>query len=368
MGVSISVLCVALLLAGLVNVVDLDWPSVSLQTGRDDGCGERPLCESQYNVAGGVACRLFLYPVNVGRHDYKEATLGRLRRMLQRNLKGQPHVVEGVKADVALKLENPAKPLVLHFAGDNGVGKTTLAQIISLALAFRCQDPACVVGDTSLVLSGVSYDGYSVAAFRKDVVQKIVEHTKRFPRNGVVIINDLNGLQPDLVRVLLPLLGRAEAFPEAPDTPLNYLTVIITTDFGRQGRTQGKSVADMRRIVENDFKSLYSHLSASMIQTYPFLPASLATAKEIVKLTIDNYRCDSQSAITKLDIGDDVVEWFVDMVKEDLPAENGRCVSKAVSSTVGPAVLKYFSRDFYDPVALHVELDDSGSVVVREEG
>lgn len=361
-------ICLALLVAVFsytVNWAHFDF-SLESKSPHNSGCLEKPLCDGQVSFMGRVKCQLFTYPVDVDRHDYKRDVMGRLARLLQKGLKGQPHVVEGVKGDIAVKLANPGRPLVLHFAGDNGVGKTTLAQLISLALAFRCRDMSCLVGDTSLVLSGVSYDGYSVTDFRSDVVQKIVEHAKRYPRNGVVIVNDLNGLHPDLVRVLLPLFGRATTFPEASDAPLNYLTVIITTDFGRQGRTRGKSLSDMRRIVESDFKSLYSQLSSSMIQTYPFLPASLSTAREIVRATVDGYRCDSRHGIGKLDVDDEVVEWFIDLVKDDLPAENGRCVSKAVVGVVGPAVLQHLSSRLPSLASLRVVLDSDGSVAVRE--
>ncbi|KEG11317.1 hypothetical protein DQ04_02741020 [Trypanosoma grayi] len=330
----------------------------------DKECVTGPWCSSHCALSARVSCAFFRVPVRLDRGDYQNEVLSRLRQLTERNLKGQRHVVESVIKDIALKLAHPDKPLVLHFAGDNGVGKTTLAQLVSLVLAFNCRDAVCMVGDTTLVLSGVSYDGYSASAFRRDVVQKVVRHAAAFPRNGVVIINDLGALHPDLVRVLLPLLGRASVFPEAPQTPINSLTVIITTDFGRQGRTQGKSLVEMRRIVEDDFKSLYSHLSTSMIKTYPFLPVSLATAKEIVRLAISDYRCRHKDRIREIHLGEDVAAWFVDLVRDDLPMENGRSVVNAVTAAVGPGVLHHLLDTPAEPVSLRVDLDDNGSVTV----
>ncbi|RNF22016.1 uncharacterized protein Tco025E_03383 [Trypanosoma conorhini] len=364
MGPCATSTCLLALLAAVVAAL-VPWVAhVELHPGEADDCMLRPLCSSHPTLVKGLMCLLFRYPVDVDRGDYKQQVLVRLRRLTQRSLKGQRHVVEGVTRSLAAKLENPDKPLVLHFAGDNGVGKTTLAQLISLALGLRCRDAACTTGDSTLVLSGVSYDGYSAQEFRRVVVPRIVQHALRFPKNGVVIVNDLGALHPDLVRVLLPLLGRAPSFPEAPGVPLGRLFVIVTTDFGRQGRTQGKSLAEMRRLVEEDFKSLYSQLSSSMIETFPFLPAALDTAKEIVRLTILDYKCRHGEAIRELRVSEDAVLWFVDLVRDDLPVENGRCVAQAVSALVGPGILRHLPDNPSALVSLYVDIDDNGSVAV----
>ncbi|ESL12054.1 hypothetical protein TRSC58_00184 [Trypanosoma rangeli SC58] len=364
MGSCATATWVLVLLVAVVAALTPWVARVELYPGEAGDCTLRPLCSSHPTLVKRLMCFLFRYPVDVDRSDYKQQVLVRLRRLTQRNLKGQTHVVEGVIRSIAAKLENPDKPLVLHFAGDNGVGKTTLAQLISLALGLRCHDAACTAGDSALVLSGVSYDGYSVQEFRRVVVQRIVQHVLRFPKNGVVIVNDLGALHPDLVRVLLPLLGRAPSFPEASNVPLGRLVVVVTTDFGRQGRTQGKSLTEMRRIVEDDFKSLYSQLSSSMIETFPFLPAALDTAKEIVRLTIQDYKCRHGEAIRELGVSEDAVLWFVDLVRDDLPMENGRCVAHAVSALVGPGILRHLLDSPLAPVSLHVDIDDNGSVTV----
>ncbi|KAG8348181.1 hypothetical protein ERJ75_000423000 [Trypanosoma vivax] len=362
-GNGLTLISVLVFIASCLLVWLLD---VDLEAGRDDECTERPLCESQSMLFGGLACAFFTYPVDLNRNDYKRRVMIRLERLLQRNLKGQPHIVDSIKRSVAMKLESPGKALILHFAGDNGVGKTTLAQLVSLAFAFRCGDAACSIGDTTLVLSGLSYDGYTVADFRADVVRKVAAHAKRYPQNGVVIINDLGGLHPDLVRVLLPLLGRASTFPEEPAAPLNSLTVIITTDFGRQGRTQGKSLAEMRRTIVDEFNGLYTQLASSMIQTLPFLPASITTAKEIVQLSLLDFTCRNRGRIRKIHVDRGVVEWFIYLVKDDLPTENGRTVANAVEATVGPSISHLLREKSPSLVSLRVALDNDGSVAVLE--
>ncbi|EAN82433.1 hypothetical protein C3747_42g168 [Trypanosoma cruzi] len=364
MGPCTRSVCGLALLVFFVAALSSRVAYIELDLGEADDCSPRPLCSSHPTLVKRLLCFFFCYPVNVDGSDYKKHVLDRLRRLTQRNLKGQPHVVEGVIRSIAAKLENPDKPLVLHFAGDNGVGKTTLAQIISLSLGLRCHDTACETGDSTLVLSGVSYDGYSVQEFRRVVIPKVVQHIIRFPKNGVIIINDLGALHPDLVRVLLPLLGRATSFPEAPGVFLSRLFVIVTTDFGRQGRTQGKSLTEMRRIVEDDFKGLYSQLSSSMIETFPFLSAALDTAKEIVWLTIMNYKCRHREAIRELLVSEDAILWLVDFVRDDLPMENGRCVANAVSALVGPGILRHLLENPSTPVTLRVDINDNGSVTV----
>lgn len=91
---------------------------------------------------------------------------------------------------------------------------------------------------------------------------------------------------------LMPLIGRRNTFPSHPEVDLRGQIVIITTDFGHEGRTRGKSVNEMRKFIHDEFRHLYGNVSTlSLVHTFPFLPVALDTARSIVHLAINEIAC-----------------------------------------------------------------------------
>lgn len=300
-------------------------------------CPALPLCaQSTRTFAQRVRCSVGRRPLDVTAREYRQYVSARLQRSVSQSMRGQllaPSVLELVR----YKLSHPFEPMVLHFAGDNGVGKTRLAELISLAYAQRCGDEACSVGDSTLVLSGTGYDGLTTAEFRKAVVDLVTRHAQDHPRDGVIIINELSSLDPSKVRVLLPLLGRASEFPEHPEVKLSTQLVILTTDFGREGRTRGKSLSEMRSFIDSEFAELYSAQSASYVRTLPFLPISLETAAAIARVSVTELGCAANPPL-RLAITDAAVLWLVERTKAMLSAENGRVVAQEARLHVGALV------------------------------
>ncbi|KAG5477880.1 hypothetical protein LSCM1_05182 [Leishmania martiniquensis] len=289
-------------------------------------CPELPLCARRdRTVRQQLLCAIGSAPLRPASPSYRQYALSRLKRYVNDSISGQsvaPSVIERVR----YKLAHVHEPMVLHFAGDNGVGKTRMAELISLAMGQKCGDPACSIGETTLVLSGTSYDGMTVAEFRNAVVPVVVRHARRYPSNGVVIFNELTSLEPSKVRVLSPLLGRGTHFPEHPSVSVAPLLVILTTDFGREGRTRGKSLSEMRAFIADEFAELYSKEAASHVRTFPFLPISLSTAGDIVRVVVREIGCSAPQPLC-LTISDSAVLWLVEKTKMLLPAENGRAVA-----------------------------------------
>lgn len=298
-------------------------------------CVEAPLCNNdQRTVVGDLMCRLWPMPLDPTSAAYRRYAVRRLRTQVSKTVTGQ-YVVEPVIRDVEQKLLHLHHPLVLHFAGDNGVGKTHLAESISLALGQRCGNEECSIGDSTLLLSGAGYDGLTLGEFRQSIVPRVAQHAKVYPHNGVVIINELTSLEPEKVHLLLPLLGRSSYFPEYPDVDISRLLVILTTDFGHEGRTQGKSLSEMRAFVNEEFRELYSAQSTSYIRTFPFLPISLETAADIVRMTVRDAGCRYHPPL-HLSVEESAVQWLVEKSKPLLSVENGRIVAQETYMTIGP--------------------------------
>ncbi|KAL7701445.1 hypothetical protein N2W54_004786 [Lotmaria passim] len=306
-------------------------------------CPAPPLCHQQTRTLHQrVVCAVGGSPLHPYSNEFHRYVLTRLSHFVEESIKGQlmaPAVLEFVR----YKLHHPYEPMVLHFAGDNGVGKTRLAELVSLAYGQRCGDELCSTGDSTLVLSGTGYDGLTTTEFRTLIVRLVTQHAQLHPRNGVVVLNELSSLEPEKVRVLLPLLGRARAFPERPDVPISTQLVIITTDFGREGRTRGKSLSEMRSFIDSEFKDLYSAQSASHVRTLPFLPISLDTAAAIVRVVVREIGCTATPPL-RLGIADAAVLWLVERTKATLSVENGRAVAQETKLHVGALVERLLSE------------------------
>ncbi|KPA79351.1 hypothetical protein ABB37_05798 [Leptomonas pyrrhocoris] len=325
---ALSIVCVCLACIVYVETVGSRLDCTALY------CPAPPLCDQATRTfSQRVVCGLGKSPLKPGSKEFRAYVVTRLHGFVKESLKGQlmaPAVVEMVE----YKLHHPYEPMVLHFAGDNGVGKTRLAELISLAYGQRCGDELCTVGDSTLVLSGTGYDGLSTAEFRKAVVELVTRHARRHPRDGVVVINELSSLEPGKVRVLLPLLGRASEFPEHFDVKISTQLVVLTTDFGREGRTRGKGLSEMRSFINSEFTDLYSAQFASHVRTLPFLPISLDTAGEIVRVVAKEIGCSATPPV-RLAITDTAVLWLVEKTKGSLAVENGRAVAQETKLHVG---------------------------------
>lgn len=293
------------------------------------GCFEPPLCRSpRLTWRGRLSCSLGgAAPLAPDSAAYIEYATQRLRATLPRAVLGQ-YSLGPILAAVERKLRHPGELLVMHFAGDNGVGKTRAAELISLALATGCGDADCTRGASTLALTGTAYDGVSLGDYRRSVVTAIVAHARRHRRSGVLVINELSSLEPDKVRLLLPVLGRGGSFPEAPEVDLAALTVIVTTDFGREGRTRGRSVDEMRAFINAEFQELYSRASTSNIRSFPFLPISLQTAKEVAYASALRLGCEVCGRPAHLT--EDAALLLLERAKPGLAAENGRAVNEMV--------------------------------------
>ncbi|CUG86594.1 membrane-associated protein, putative [Bodo saltans] len=148
------------------------------------------------------------------------------------------------------KHEEEDEEEVLFLVGDNGVGKTHVARLISLAWSLHCAEmpsslsfsssPPCEYGDALLWLSGTSFAGSSPASAAQWIQQQICSHGRQFPF-GIVLLDDVSAFPSEVLPFLAPLLGGGGegeggggTFESCTDVPLEHLLVIMTSDFGTQ--------------------------------------------------------------------------------------------------------------------------------------
>lgn len=338
-------------------------------------CSLPPLCNSPYlTKKGKVLCFLFQNPYDFESAPYQLYARKRLEYVEYFFVVGQPAVKEIIQL-VQQKISRPYEPMILHFAGDNGVGKTLMAQAISLALGQRCHPRArhsCEYGDSTLEFAGSSYVGYSLESFRADIVKKVVQHVMDFPI-GVVVINEFSSLSREQASVLLPLLGRGTAFPEYPSVDLRGQLVILTTDLGSEGRTRGKKRSEIELLVHDEFRDLYSVLAASYMQSLAFLPVDLDVAEEIIRREIRFFGCVSgRRKRPAVEPSAQFLSFVLESVKRDLPSENGRCIYRKVVSILDYLFLeleRQVDAEFVDTRKIAtVGLSESGEVYLQIVG
>jgi hypothetical protein len=334
--------------------------------------------------------------------------------LLVSRVRGQPQVVTPLLEVLRRKLAFPREPVVVHLAGDNGVGKTHTARLVSQALSLRCavDRDVCDAGDNLLTIAGTGFDGMSVSEARARIVGQVMAHVAHYP-HGVVLIDDLTAMDPALVTALAPLFGRASHFveqqtelsasflekhsggaallnsssggarpsrqqpwPWAPlksraqssaPPPLSQLLVFITTDFGRQGRTVGKSRADIEVMVQHDFASLYGTLIPAYTRTFVFLPFTTQMAEEVVRSVVTDLPCAlGEHLIATSRISDAAVTFLVEQHRPTWAGkENGHALRRVVEDELISQLIVYWEvHSVPERLLVRFELDEAKLQVV----
>lgn len=258
------------------------------------------------------------------------------RRLQERlgSIRGQDHAIPQIMNAVLGKMHDPSSPLVLQFSGDNGVGKSYTAEQISLALSLRCGND-CSKGDNMLIIGGTAYKGLELGEARKMIFARIREHAQLFP-HGIILVNDIQSMDPELVVALTPLFGREDSFPEISDVALNKLIVIITNDFGKAGKTRGLNAREIGKLARQEFSELYSVLTSSHLRSFYFIAANEVVARDIAAYELNTMPCRGYPWVKRVVYDDTVLSFVIHHLTQnyDLALENGRAIHRSVQDTV----------------------------------
>lgn len=334
-----AVVILLLLLLGCVHANDNDAIPAA--------CPSRPTCPSfSFTSLSSYTIKnlwgQLRHPLKCSRNqydftdqDHREEAVNRLNELLSQVV-GQKAALREIKNKIISHISRTAnRPLILLFSGDNGVGKTMTANLISLALSLRCADSVCDYGDSTLVITAPE----SNTEARDSLARRVTEHARRYPR-GIVIINEVLLLKPNVAQHLAPLFGRGSHFHDYPDDPLNGLIVILTTDFGKDvGITQGKSLADVGQLARKAMSDQFGKVFATDVSPIAFAAISYGDAIRACKNHILNLPCRNHF-VNKITVTDDAAEAMVEHLFKSgaLVEDNVREVAKLVESKVDGAV------------------------------
>jgi ATP-dependent Clp protease ATP-binding subunit ClpA len=333
-------------------------------------CAQCPICDRPWGfwkVTHAWVCRW-------GRAELPKSEVQTAKRclkdMLQDSVVGQKDATERVLRLMVEKLDHPARRLVMHFAGDNGVGKSLVANTISLAVSLRqaggAGDEGQGHGNAMRVLSAPGLAAMDVAASRTAIVAQVTQHLRRHP-HGIILIDDAQALSPDHFKLLAPLLGSGDSFPDAPDVRLDTCTVILISDFGKEGRTRALAPSEIEAAVHDDMSRAYEHADTKLMKTIVFLPLGGQDALAIVKRVVERTPCRDPRVLTAT-IDDDAALILVRELNERdyIRTRNARAVADRVFEVVDGGLSLYFVDVGQDTrVRLHVRLTSDGEVSLR---
>ena len=273
--------------------------------------------------------------------------------------------------DIMFKVEHPDTPLILHFAGDNGVGKTHACNLISVALSTYCaatassshgQGEPCVHGDSMLMISGSSYpeEKWSISQIITHISALAAQHAQRFP-HGMLVIDDLSAIPPKAVEGLMPLFGRG-TFPDLPSFDPSKLLVIVTTDFGTEGRTRHMTPEELSIFIRKEFRNAFSKKSDSSVETIPFMAITRDEGALVVEYELKMTKCGARArgVVANVTFDDLVVELILEQERDKMILENGRALAKATSTVAAKALRSALTKESQRPVNLHFFVGEEG--------
>ena len=286
--------------------------------------------------------------------------LGEFSILLQ-SLHGQEHLSLSLLGALREKRQFPDHPMILHFAGDHGVGKTNTARLVSKAWSLRCQEElpwlrkgidmikrsrrSCLSGDAMLTVSGTSYEGLSTDWVVLDMLQRMQEHHRRFP-HGIILLDDASALPANVLsRVLFTY-----------SSTLQSLLVIVTTDFGSQGRTVGKDQQAVAQFARMEWEQFFSSDSGkdpiplvhgNLVRTFPFVSLTNENVRRVVVDYVAGLSCLDPLRVLSASITTEAVE---SIVQEWLPSavENGHALVRILKDWVDTELTLLFVQQGAD--------------------
>lgn len=294
--------------------------------------------------------------------SYQQYALKMLNIALDR-LKGKASQVEQLRNLLSLKIQRPDAPLMIHIAGDNGVGKSLTASLVSLAMSRFYKNSLCDEGDGLIRIAGTSYDGLDIFAARSSIMTLLKKHVASHPY-GIVVVDDINQMSPALVRAISSLFGKGgdDSNDALTKDQVARLTIFITSDLGREGRTQGKMESEVHLIVEDELKHHYGQLDMAMFNTFVYMPLTSKAMEEIARDRLDDLN-RTLPQVQKVTY-DPLVPIFIAKLTEARERavvlhENGRALDKTFEREVLGQISQYHGVQ----VSVHVALAGSEIVV-----
>lgn len=267
-----------------------------------------------------------------------------------------------------------------HIAGDNGIGKSYIAQLFSESLFY---DPQHSGG--FLVISGTNFQGANnatvclslvfflspihntfqlVAQLREGLFNLIVHQLETCPRS-LIIIDDVEYIHSSTLVVLQQFMDSVPYVVKRDGTKVYKGRALLglVSDFGQEGITSATtSLEEMENIVLAHSAQLWQldPKQTQLIQhIFPFAPLKNADVEQLINYLVTKSIPASErfrDHLCGVSITHGALEWMRESAQTHFKAENGRGARKWVMKYVVPQ-LGNEVKGRNSPIHLHIALN-----------
>eukprot|EP01090_Pellita_catalonica_P022127 TRINITY_DN847_c0_g2_i1.p1 TRINITY_DN847_c0_g2~~TRINITY_DN847_c0_g2_i1.p1 ORF type:complete len:384 (-),score=37.07 TRINITY_DN847_c0_g2_i1:188-1339(-) len=256
-------------------------------------------------------------------------------------------------------------PIVMHFAGDNGVGKTFTARFLaqskfqgSLTKGF-------------LEIEGEFYIGHSDAEIKRyhaELLEMISQQLYRCPES-LILLEEVEKIHPKTLAALIPFFSKPSVTYNNKHVYTGRATFIFSSDFGAEGLTEGKSAAELDAFVRSEVdkywdisKKLQRLINLNVIPFQSLDPVAIETIiKERLTQIPTTYR--SLQYVQKICFDARILMWLSDQFGQ-YKVYNARGVDIVVNAFVIEPLIQYLQtiksqHKKNEELQLYIHFDES---------
>lgn len=247
--------------------------------------------------------------------------LERIEEELQKVV-GQDIAVNSVKR--AFSRHTYSSPMVLHLAGDNGVGKTLTMTLLASSLLHNGVESDCF-----LSVEGELYSGTELVRdlMGEKFLRAILLQLTRC-ENSVICIDDVQKMDPGIVSRLSPLLEKGFIHdPALGVVKANQAIFIFASDFHEEGLTRSVSYRGLVEMVRMETERYWSgarRLNHLLFEIIPFQALTAQHIQQIVEQRLQEWVANNEHSIRKLCVHQDIIERISLLSMEHYPNHNAR--------------------------------------------
>ena len=187
-----------------------------------------------------------------------------MHQFLEKHIFGQEYALNITTS--AIEHMTMDAPLVLHFAGDNGAGKTYTSKLIGEVL-FSVKDARSGLYKGVLQFRGNQFTlnantqelyPEKVEEFKSDIRRRVVRQLNRCPRS-LIVFDEAELPSPEVMQVFEELIDGDHIEFESITASSNEAIFIFISDFGMEGITEGMTMDEVVERISQDMRNVWMY-------------------------------------------------------------------------------------------------------------